>query len=342
MEVIMRNRIDLSAYPVRTDLMIDYNIGGDIKKINDSISVTTINLDNNLGIKLGKKSGTYVTIEFVDVTNHEDKLDLGRCLTEEIDKFLELLCIDRNDNGLVIGLGNRFSTADSLGPKCIDSILVTRHLFELKTNVKDGMRNVAAFCPGVMANTGIESFDIIMGIIERIRPKFLIMIDALASSSIDRLNKTIQLTDTGIHPGSGIGNNRLELSKDTLGIPVLSIGVPTVVPSSIIVNDAINYLFKHISYLKEHYDSNKLVFLHNDGYINKIKNLNLSDEEKKEVSGMLGVLDEDDKKALINEVLYNINYDMIVTPKEIDFLIDSLSEVIGHSINQSLHPAVER
>ena len=191
-----------------------------------------------------------------------------------------------------------------------------------------------------MANTGIESFEIIESIIKKINPKFIIAIDALASSSIDRINKTIQLTDTGIHPGSGVGNHRKELSKDTLGIPIISIGVPTVVESTIIVNDTINYLFKHISYLKNNYESSKLVLKRNKEYKNKIKDLELNDNEKKEISGIIGTLTEEEKKSLINEVLKSIHYDMIVTPKEIDFLIDKLSETLANSINKSLHLAL--
>ncbi len=191
-----------------------------------------------------------------------------------------------------------------------------------------------------MANTGIETFDIITSIVNKIKPKLLIVIDSLASSSIDRINKTIQITNTGIHPGSGVGNHRKELSQDTLGIPVLAIGVPTVVESSIIVNDTIDYLFKHLSYLKNNYDKSKLIITPNDQYRNKIKELTLSEEEKKEVSGILGTLKEEEKKSLINEVLNSIHYDMIVTPKEIDFLIENLSETIANSINKSLHLAL--
>ena len=339
----MKNKIDLSNFNIRTDLVIDYNIKKDninTKIINDNIQITHITINDELSKELKRKKGIYVTIEFTDITNHEDKIEIENSLIKEIKNFLKILKIKDEDEGLIIGLGNRFSTADSLGPKSIDKILVTRHLFELNTNVKKGIRPIAAISPGVMANTGIETFDIITGIIQKIKPKFLIIIDSLASSSIDRINKTIQLTDTGIHPGSGIGNHRKELSYNTLNIPVLSIGVPTVVESSIIVNDTINYLFKHISYIKEHYNQNKLIINHNKEYKNKIKDLNLSNEEKKEISGILGTLNNEDKKALINEVLKSIQYNMIVTPKEIDFLIENLSETIANGINKSLNKAL--
>ena len=158
--------------------------------------------------------------------------------------------------------------------------------------------------------------------------------------SIDRINRTIQITDTGIHPGSGVGNNRHEISRTTVGIPVIAIGVPTVVESSTIVNDTIDNLYKHLSYVKNNYQLNKLIIKHNKNYVNEIKNIDLSNDEKKMVGGLLGELDNNEKKQLISEVLNNLNYNLIVTPKEIDFLIDNLSDVISDAINHSLHKEI--
>lgn len=340
----MENRINLEKFQVRTDLIIENNMLGnenlEIEEINDSIRVTHVIVDDKLSASLNKQKGFYITIEFMDVTNHEDKEILKNVLEKQINSLLKILEIKDSDKVLIVGLGNEKSTADSLGPKVISKVLVTRHLFELNTNVKDGIRNVAAISPGVMATTGIETYDTITSLINMIKPNFLIVIDSLASMSIDRINKTIQLTDTGIHPGSGVGNNRRELSFNTLGIPVIAVGVPTVVESSTIVSDTIDYLFKHISYIKNNYQINKLIFNHGDDYLKKIKEMDLSNEEKREVSGMLGELDENSKRQLINEVLTSLNYNLIVTPKEIDFLIDNLSEVIGSAINNSLHKEV--
>lgn len=339
----MKNRINLSNFNIRTDLVIDNEIKENIqqkKRINDNISITTINVEQELSKQLNKKIGTYITIEFTDITNHEDNQEIQNCLQQELTSLLKKKKISPTDECLILGLGNRLSTADSLGPMTIDKILVTRHLFELNTNVKKGIRSIAAISPGVMANTGIETYDIITSIVQKIKPKFLIAIDSLASSSINRINKTIQLTDTGIHPGSGIGNNRKEISYDTLKIPVIAIGVPTVVESSIIVNDTINYLFKHLSYIKDHYSQNKLIFGQRKGYLQKIENQNLTNEEKKEISGILGTLEEEQKRDLINEVLNSIDYNLIVTPKEIDFLIEKLSKTIANSINKSLNLAL--
>ena len=340
----MKNRIDLGKFSIRTDLIIDGNMGNQALKkevISDNLNVFHIEVTKELSTLLQKKEGTYVTLEFQDITNHEDKVEIEKCLSNEIKKILKEMNLKDSDDCLVIGLGNRDSTADSLGPLVLDKVMVTRHLFLLDVSVKKGIRCVSAISPGVMANTGIETSDIILCLVEKIKPKFLMVIDALASSSIDRINKTIQITNTGIHPGSGIGNNRKEISLDTIGIPVIAIGVPTVVESSILVNDTIDYLFKHLSYLKHHYDENKLVFSRNSKkYLEKIKKEKLSDFEKEKISGILGTIDEEEKKELIMEVLNNIGYNMIVTPKEIDFLVEQLSDTIAKSINEGLHKEV--
>ena len=339
----MKNRIDLSKYNIRTDLLIESeginNSNVKVKDINDNIKVTTTYVDDDLSKSLLRKIGTYITIEFEDITNYEDRVEVSNQLCIEIRNILNDLNIKDKDKCLIIGLGNANSTADSLGPKVVDKVLVTRHLFELNTLVKEGIRCVSAISPGVMASTGIETLDIIHSLVAKIKPDFIIVIDSLASLSIDRLNKTIQITDTGINPGSGVGNNRKEISKDNLGIPVIAVGVPTVVYSSIIVNDTINYLFKHISYIKNNYDMNKLIFTRKD-YSKKLKDNDLSIEEKEELSGIIGTMNDDDKISLINEVLNGVNYNLIVTPKEIDFLVDKLSMVIGNGINKSLHREV--
>lgn len=343
----MKNRINLTDKNIRTDLVIDNQIKDNYinkNKINDNITITKINVNEKLAQELNKKEGNYITIEFEDITNHEDSEEIKKELTKELKELLKEKNITKEKTCLIIGLGNRFSTADSLGPITIDKIMVTRHLFTLNTNVKPGIRSVSSLSPGVMANTGIETYDIITSITNKINPDFLIVIDALASSSIERINKTIQITDTGIHPGSGIGNNRKEISYETIKIPVIAIGVPTVVESSIIVSDTIDYLFKHLSYIKNNYDTNKLIINHRNTkkYLEAIKESNLSANEKQEISGILGTMPEEKKKELILEVLTNINYNMIVTPKEIDFLIEKLSEVIASSINNCLHDSVNQ
>ena len=338
----MANRIDLGKYNIRTDLLIESSINKDnvkVRNVNDNIKVTTTYVDDSLSQSLNRNKGTYVTIEFNNITNYEDRIDVSKELSKELSNLFDKLNVRDDSNFLIIGLGNINSIADALGPKVIDKVMVTRHLFELDTNIKKGIRCVSAMAPGVMASTGIETLDIIDSIVNKIKPNYLIIIDSLASLSIDRLNKTIQITDTGINPGSGVGNNRKEINKDSLGIPVIAIGVPTVVYSSIIVNDTIDYLFKHISYIKNNYNMNKLVFSR-DNYKDKLDKNVLSLEEKEDLSGIIGTLNEEEKYNLINEVLDSINYNLIVTPKEIDFLIDKLSKVIADGINNAIHDSV--
>ena len=161
-------------------------------------------------------------------------------------------------------------------------------------------------------------------------------VDALASGSVDRVNKTIQMTDTGIHPGSGIGNARKEISKDTIGIPVIAIGVPTVVDASVIVADTINYMYKHYAFNKEYSNNpkSKLTF-NNIDYLNK--NIVINNKDKEDLFGLIGKLNSDEVKILINEVLNPIGYNLMVTPKEIDFVIDKLSTLISSSVNEILH-----
>ncbi|MGM9882282.1 MAG: GPR endopeptidase [Bacilli bacterium] len=340
----MGHEIDLKNYEIRTDLVLDTieNNNSKIKTdINDydGIKVTKVNLDDENSKLLNKKPGNYVTIEFDDITDSDNKNRIEDIFTEELKNIIDNCKLQNDAIILVVGLGNDKSTPDSLGPKVISNILVTRHLFLLNEEVSSGIRSVAALSPGVMADTGIETVDIVSSVVKEIKPNLVLVIDALAASSIGRVNKSIQITDTGIHPGSGVGNMRKEISFDTLKVPVIAIGVPTVVESSIIVYDTINYLFKHISYIKSNQSKNKLIFSRSN-YLDKIKDKDLSKKEKREMAGILGELSENDKRSLINEVLSSLNYNFIVTPKEIDFLIDKLSLAIAGGINNSLHKEV--
>ena len=321
----MNHEIDLKKYDIHTDLVLDtienssLSIKSDTYNIDD-IKVTKVNVDEETSKILNKKKGNYITIEFTDVTDITNREKVTKVFEDELKTILS----DYDKSSiLIVGLGNAKSTPDSLGPKALENIIVTRHLFLLE-NPEKNILKVSKIAPGVMADTGIETQDIISSIARKIKPSLIIVIDALAASTISRINKSIQITDTGIHPGSGIGNMRKEISNDTLGIPVIAIGIPTVVGSSIIVYDTINYLFKHISYIKDNSSKNKLVF-NRYNYLDKIKDKNLSIEEKKEVLGLIGELSDTDRISLIEEVLNSLNYNFIVTPKEIDFQIDKLS-----------------
>ena len=326
--MIKLGNIDLGKHHLRTDLIIENNEVIHQKETIDGFEVTSSYQDGN-----------YITISFEDITNYESREKVGKVLEKLLKEILLKNDIKEDDECLIIGLGNIKSTPDSLGVKVINDILITKHLFKYG-NVKDGIRKVSSFTPGVMANTGLESSNIIKAIIKEEKPKFIIVIDALASLSIDRINKTIQITDTGIHPGSGIGNNRKEISNKTIGIPVIAIGVPTVVTSTTIVYDTIEYLFKHISYIKENESINKLTFIKSKNYKEKIKNQKLTEEEHNTLLGLFGSLNKNEKRSLINEVLTDIDLDLIVTPSEIDFLIDKLSNLIACAINNSLHKEV--
>lgn len=329
----MGHEIDLKKYDIRTDLVIDTILNNGVDTVvndYDGIRVTKILLDDNTGNVINKKKGNYITIEFDDVTDTDNGNRVEDVLVNELSNIFD---VKKCNSVLVIGLGNRASTPDSLGPKVVSKVVVTRHLFVLGEDVGKGVRSVASFSPGVMGNSGIETKDIVSLLCKDICPDLVIVIDALAASSIERVNKCIQITDSGIHPGSGIGNMRGEISYDTLGIPTIAIGVPTVVESSIIVYDTINYLFKHISYIKSNLNMNKLI-VNRYNYRDKISNSYLSDNEKREVAGMIGALSDSDKMSLINEVLNGLDYNFIVTPKEVDFLVDKLSGIIGNGINR--------
>lgn len=340
----MNHEIDLKKYDIRSDLVLDsiennrYNIKSDIYE-KDGIKVTKVDVDRDNSSLLNKKEGKYVTIEFDDVTDSGNRDRVKDIFTSELKGMIDSLKLKKDYMVLVIGLGNEKSTPDSLGPKVIQNTLITRYLYVIGENVSDGIRSVSGISPGVMADTGIETVDIISSIVERIKPDIVIAVDALAASSITRINKSIQITDTGIHPGSGVGNMRKEISFDTLGIPVIGIGVPTVVSSSIIVYDTIDFLFKHISYIKDNQNRNKLIYSRNN-YYDKIKDKDLSNKERGELAGLLGTLSEEEERGLINEVLDSLSYNFIVTPKEIDFIVDKLAIVISSGINNVLHKLV--
>lgn len=338
----MENNINLKPFNVRTDLVVE-SIDASHKpiktqeKTNKNIKISITDITKEEGKVIEKKEGRYITITFKDITNYEDREEIGKALEKEIKSLLKYKNIKDYDEGLILGLGNRKSTPDALGPKVISRLVITRHLFKLNALPKEGIRSISAISPGVMGETGIETADYIEALTNLIKPQFIIVIDALAASSLERINHTIQLTDTGIRPGSGVYNNRKEISTDTLKIPVIAIGVPTVVESSVIVNEAINYLLKHISYIKNNTEINKLSPLHFDNYIDKIRNLELSQSDKEKLMGLVGTLGEIEKRNLIKEVMSAVNYDLIVCPKEVDFLIDKISDVISSSLNNALH-----
>lgn len=334
----MKHSVDLSKYQIRTDLAIESikdikNISKE--KIEENIKITNVVVDDKVSSLINKKKGNYITIEFDDVTDSSNYEKVKKVFVRELNNLLNLLKIDKKASCLIIGLGNSKSTPDSLGPLTINNIIVTNHLFELD-ELSDEYRRVSVLVPGVMGQTGLETSDVISSIVDKFKPDFIILIDALASQSVERVNKTIQMTDTGIHPGSGIGNSRKEISYETLNIPCIAIGVPTVVDAITIVSDTINYMHKHYTYSKLNINNplNKLM-AYSPNYLKEKIELNKKDKET--LLGIVGTLEEEEIKQLLFEVLSPIGYNMMVTPKEVDFLIEKLSNLIGNGLNEALH-----
>lgn len=273
--------IDLSSKNIRFDLVNDsiFNMKCNINKEEEDkngIKIERITLDKKNAKILNKSVGKYISIRFDDVTDYDNREKLINILAIEIKNIL----LEKNILGkdsLVVGLGNISSTPDSIGPLTIDKVITTRYLFEIG-DVDSNYSCVSKIAPGVFATSGIESFDIIRGIVKQIKPSFVIVIDALSSSSLNNLCKVIQITDSGIDPGSGVSNNRKNISYKSLSVPTIAIGVPTVLSINTLINEITN------------------------------------------------------KKKLNKKI-----NDMMITPKEIDFVIEKLSIVLSKAINTSLH-----
>lgn len=275
------------------------------EEINDNIKVSRVKITNSKGEEaLGKPIGTYVTIDVkkLKMAGEEEIQKTSVVLTDELKKIVEMH-VNNQEDILIVGLGNIYVTPDALGPKVINEIDVTRHIIKyLPQYVDEGTRPVSAISPGVLGTTGIETVEILKGIVENIHPKLLIVIDALASRSIERISSTIQISDTGIVPGAGVGNTREEISENSLGIPVVSIGIPTVVELATLVSDGIDIF---IDRLQEKAESNE--------YLNKLQ--------------------QNDKYEEVKEALNVGDYNMIVTPKEIDDLIENMKDIVARGIN---------
>lgn len=337
----MNHEVDLNKFQLHTDLAIESienreNIEGihtRIEKMN-GLTVTDVLIEEKGSSIIGKKVGNYITIEFDDVTDQANSSQVEEVFVYKLKELMNKMGIKSDDSCFIVGLGNEKSTPDSLGPLCTSKVIVTNHLFELG-ELESEYRRVWALVPGVKGTTGIETSDIISSIKDKIKPSFLIVIDALASQSVERVNKTIQMTDTGISPGGGIGNNRKEISKEILGIPIIAIGVPTTVDAVTIVSDTIHYMYKHFSYLKQNINNpaNKLM-IGSPNYLNK--DISVDREDKTNWLGLVGSLEDNEIRQLLSEVLTPVG-NLMVTPKEVDFIVDKLSDVIANGINQSLH-----
>lgn len=279
------------------------------------ISVTNI-ITAAAGEKIGKAPGKYVTIEAAGLRDKNEELEsrLVEVLSQELQRLMPLA---DDTTILVVGLGNWNVTPDSLGPSVVEKIYVTRHLKTLyPEKIGPGFRNVCAIAPGVLGLTGIESGDIIYGIVQQLKPDYVIAIDALAARSLHRLNTTIQISDTGIYPGSGVGNSRQGVTEESLGIPVIAIGVPTVVDASTLTGDVLELLIKAVR-----------------------QRGNISPGFGKALAALDNIAQEE-KQELIKEVLQPEVGVLMVTPKEVDRLLEDISDLLANGINVALHPRV--
>ncbi len=260
------------------------------EQLGETIKITRVKVLNQEGEQaIGKKQGNYITIDIKDlkIAEEEDIQKASEAVTKELRTLIGNL-IQPQEDILVVGLGNLYVTPDALA-----------YMPEV---LEQGTRPVSAVSPGVLGTTGIETVEILKGIVDNVHPKLIIVIDALASRSIERISSTVQIADTGIVPGAGVGNQRKELTVDTLGIPVIAIGVPTVVEAATIAADSLNLFIQR---LQEEAHSNEF----------------------------LNQLQEEDKYQMIKEVLQPADYNFIVTPKEIDDLIENMSSVVARGIN---------
>ena len=205
------------------------------------IEVTRVIITDEDGEEaLGKPKGRYITVELPDngQVQQETYEEACRICAKELGPLLKK---DSTGTVLVVGLGNRNITADAVGPKCMDSVLVTRHLLEyMPEEIDKRLRSVCAVSPGVLGITGIETAEMVKGLVEKVKPSLIIAVDALCSRRMERVNSTIQISDTGITPGAGIGNRRMAIDEETLGVPVIAIGVPTVVDAATLAADLLD------------------------------------------------------------------------------------------------------
>ncbi len=284
------------------------------ESFDNGIHVTRVKIVDESGVEaLGKAMGRYITVELPDNGQVEQETyeEACRVCARELKPLM-----NKNTDGtvLVVGLGNWNITADAVGPKTVKSVLVTRHLIEyMPEEIDERLRAVCAVSPGVLGITGVETGEIVKGLVDRVKPSLVIAIDALCSRRMERVNNTIQMTDTGITPGAGIGNRRMAVDKETLGVPVIAIGVPTVIDAATIAGDTIDMI---------------------------LEDLRHNAKENQPLYKMLSVIAEEDKYSMIKQVLSPEHGDFVVTPKEVDFLVSRVAEIIANGINIALHEGI--
>jgi spore protease len=274
------------------------------------IKITRVIIETKNGAKaMGKPMGTYITLEAPNMVIPDE--DYHREISKELAEQIKSLIPQKEEISiLIVGLGNREVTPDSLGPNVVENLLITRHVVKEYGKAafnKEKVNLISGIVPGVMAQTGMETLEIIKGVVNETNPDYVIAIDALAARSTKRLNRTIQITDTGINPGSGVGNHRNGLNKESLNVPVIAIGIPTVVDAATIVNDTMENL------------------------INAMEQTT----HLKDIGGTLKTFDSSEKYQLIREIISPHLNGMYVTPKDIDEMVKMLGFTISEGLNMA-------
>ncbi len=282
------------------------------KKELENCIVTIVDVLDDEGAKIMNKGiGKYITLES-DLMKYSDDDSRNEMISYIKEELSILFGDDKTKKTLVIGLGNWNITSDSLGPKTVSKTLVTRHIFKnYNKDYDDDFTEVSALSPGVMGITGIETSETVKSIVDNIKPDRVVVIDALASRKVERVNATIQISTAGISPGAGVGNKRKALNKEYLGVDVIAIGVPTVVDAATLTIDILDVA---------------------------IDNLIEQSEKGQQFYNMLKDLKEEEKYSLIKESLEPYDKNLIVTPKDIDETIENLAIIISEGLNKSLHP----
>lgn len=330
----------------RTDLALEayealsaekeYELIVEEEEVNE-FKLKKIKVDQTASTFTGKKAGDYWTFEAPQLrTQNEEWVEkASTALSHVIRSFLLKQQISEEAPVLIAGLGNWQITPDALGPEVCRKVFVTNHLFEVEPNAVEGFRRTAALAPGVMGLTGMETAATLKGVIEQYKPGAVIIIDALAARSASRLHTTVQLSSAGIHPGAGVGNNRQEISSELFGVPVIAIGIPTVVDAASITNDALGYFEKTMK-MKSQKQKPAALLMTKPSIEELDKNI-AGPREKSAYLGVIGELSDEEKQQLFKEILSPIGQNLIVTPKETDLYIKQASDMLASAIDHALH-----
>ncbi len=321
----------------RTDLAVEahevlrQSMGPEIPGVNtrtdetDFGSITRVAITTEQAARaLGKAMGNYITIDAPELPLRDRELEreVSQALAREL---VGLIRANLNNvdfwavpdfTTLICGLGNWNATPDAIGPLVAGKVMVTRHVYSMTPPEKrGGLKSVGAISPGVLGLTGIETAEVILGVVGRVRPNLVIVVDALAARSVSRLGTTIQMGDTGIQPGSGVGNRRFGITRETLGVPVIAVGVPTVVHAMTIVADALSIMGQTPQ--------------------------GISPEQQDGPHGIRDITGGPQLPPAVSQMLQPYLGTLIITPKEVDVLAKELSDVVAGGINYALHPAID-